>query len=76
MHTADSRPGKLTSFANRALAAEHIVRNDASLEKKVYPVSEEMDRETAVLKLKTMGVECDSPTEDQVRYLNSWEEEP
>ncbi len=74
MHAADSRSGKLTSFANQALAAEYRVRNDASLEKKVSPVPEEMDRGIAALKLKAMGVEWDVLSEEQVRYLNSWED--
>ena len=51
-----------------------MVRSYAGLEKKVCPVPEETDRETAVLKLKAMGVECDSPTGEQGHYLNSWEE--
>lgn len=74
--SAEGHPASVMdmSFANQALAAEYMVKNYESLEKKVYSVPEEMDREIAALKLKAMGVECDVLTEEQVRYLNSWEE--
>lgn len=74
--SAEGHPASVMdmSFANQALAAEYMVKNYASLEKKVYSVPEEMDREIAALKLKAMGVECDVLTEEQVHYLNSWEE--
>jgi len=62
------------SFANQALAAEFMVRNHATLEKKVYVVPEEIDREIARLKLASMGVVIDSPTPEQVKYMSSWEE--
>ena len=59
------------SFANQALAAEYAVQNAASLERKVYPVPEEIDNEIARLKLATMGVEIDRLTEEQAKYLAS-----
>jgi adenosylhomocysteinase len=62
------------SFANQALAAEHLVRNGDSLERRVYDVPEEIDREIARLKLETMGIEIDRLTEEQARYLSSWDE--
>ncbi len=62
------------SFANQALAAEFMVKNHTRLERKVYPVPEEIDREIARLKLAAMGVSIDVPTADQVRYMGSWEE--
>ena len=61
------------SFANQALSAEYMVKEAATLEKKVYRVPEEIDHEIARLKLKTIGVEIDTLTEEQVRYLNSWQ---
>ncbi len=61
------------SFANQALCAEYIVKNHSKLEKKVYPVPEEVDREVARLKLKSMGIEIDSLTPEQEKYLSSWE---
>jgi adenosylhomocysteinase len=62
------------SFANQALSAEFVVQNADRLERKVYDVPEEIDREIARLKLETMGVEIDRLTEEQARYLSSWDE--
>ena len=62
------------SFANQALAAEFMVKNHATLEKKVYTVPEEIDREIARLKLASMGMSVDVPTAEQERYMTSWEE--
>ena len=62
------------SFANQALAAEYIVKNADKLKKTVYSVPEEIDKEIARLKLSSMGAQIDVLTEEQVRYLNSWQE--
>ncbi len=62
------------SFANQALAAEYMVKNHARLEKKVYTVPEEIDREIARLKLASMGIAIDTPTPEQKKYMSSWEE--
>ena len=62
------------SFANQALAAEYAVQNAATLERRVYPVPTEIDNEIARLKLITMGAEIDELTEEQARYLASWDE--
>jgi adenosylhomocysteinase len=62
------------SFANQALSAEYAVNNAAELERKVYPVPEEIDSEIARLKLETMGISIDQLTEEQATYLASWDE--
>ena len=62
------------SFANQALGAEYMVKNAEKLEKRVYNVPEEIDREIARLKLDSMGVKLDKLTDEQVKYLSSWEE--
>jgi adenosylhomocysteinase len=62
------------SFANQALSAEWVVGQGASLERKVYDVPDEIDREIARLKLETMGIAIDTLTEEQARYLASWDE--
>jgi adenosylhomocysteinase len=62
------------SFANQALSAEYVVTHAAELEKRVYPVPREIDEEIARLKLATMGIEIDQLTEEQARYLASWDE--
>ena len=62
------------SFANQALSAEHMAINHASLENTVYTVPEDIDAEIARLKLYTMGVEIDTLTEEQEKYLASWDQ--
>jgi adenosylhomocysteinase len=62
------------SFANQALSAEWVVANGASLERRVYDVPKDIDDEIARLKLATMGIEIDTLTEEQARYLASWDE--
>jgi adenosylhomocysteinase len=62
------------SFANQALSAEYAVEHAAELERKVYPVPDEIDREIARLKLATMGIEIDRLTDEQAQYLASWSE--
>jgi adenosylhomocysteinase len=62
------------SFANQALSAEWVIQNAATLERKVYDVPREIDDEIARLKLETMGIAIDQLTEEQARYLASWDE--
>jgi adenosylhomocysteinase len=62
------------SFANQALSAEYAVEHAAELERRVYPVPDEIDREIARLKLETMGITIDQLTEEQAKYLASWSE--
>lgn len=61
------------SFANQALAAEYVVKNGRGLEKKVYSVPDDIDREISRLKLNSMGIEIDELTPEQEKYLASWE---
>ena len=62
------------SFADQALSVEYLVKNALTLEKRVYSVPEEIDKEVARLKLLAMGMPIDSLTPEQARYLESWEE--
>ena len=62
------------SFANQALGIEYLVREGGTLENRVYPVPEEIDREIARLKLSAMDLEIDALTPEQEKYLTSWEE--
>ena len=73
---AEGHPAQVMdmSFANQALSAEYIVENAPSLERTVYDVPEEIDKEIARLKLETMGVDIDMLTEEQEKYLASWDE--
>ena len=60
------------SFANQALSAKYIYENSSKLEKKVYVVPEDIDKEIARLKLESMGVKIDKLTPEQEEYLRSW----
>jgi adenosylhomocysteinase len=62
------------SFANQALSVEWLVANASSLEPRVYPVPEAIDKEVARLKLETMAVRIDELTAEQRSYLDEWEE--
>jgi adenosylhomocysteinase len=74
--SAEGHPASVMdmSFANQALAAEYMVKNADKLEKTVYAVPAEIDAEIARIKLEAMGVRIDVLTDEQVKYLNSWEE--
>ncbi len=73
--TAEGHPSSVMdmSFANQALGAEYLVKNYKMLEKKVYPVPAVIDKEIARLKLAGMGVNIDTLTAEQKKYLASWE---
>ncbi len=62
------------SFANQALSAEYLLHHAEELEKTVYAVPEQIDLAIAELKLAAMGVKIDELTEEQKRYLASWQE--
>jgi len=62
------------SFANQALGAEYLVGQGERLERQVYTIPEEIDREIARLKLQAMGVQIDTLTPEQAKYLESWTE--
>ena len=62
------------SFANQALCLEYLVKSSGQLEPRVYPVPQEIDRAIARLKLRSMNMEIDCLTEEQAKYLASWEE--
>jgi adenosylhomocysteinase len=74
--SAEGHPASVMdmSFANQALAAEFMVKNAKTLEKRVYSVPAEVDAEIARIKLAAMMVKIDDLTPEQVKYLNSWEE--
>lgn len=61
------------SFANQALSAEYMARNYRALEKQVYTVPEDIDKNIARLKLQSMGIAIDTLTAEQKKYLASWE---
>ncbi len=64
------------SFANQALAAEYMVKKGgkANMAPEVYTLPEALDLEIAALKLQAMGINIDTLTAEQERYLSQWEE--
>jgi adenosylhomocysteinase len=74
--SAEGHPASVMdmSFANQALSAEYMLKNADKLENTVYSVPADIDAEIARIKLDAMGVKIDTLTEEQVKYLNSWEE--
>ena len=62
------------SFANQALSASYLAREGRTLERQVYRVPQELDSRVAQLKLAAMGIAIDTLTEEQRRYLSSWQE--
>jgi len=62
------------SFANQALSAEYMAKNHATMEKKVYSVPEELDKQVAKMKLESMGFSIDRLTPEQEEYLAGWSE--
>jgi len=73
--SAEGHPASVMdmSFANQALSAEFLVRKGKGMKPDVYVVPEDIDRSVADLKLKALGIEIDTLTDEQVEYLNSWE---
>ncbi|MCY3558336.1 MAG: adenosylhomocysteinase [Chloroflexi bacterium] len=76
LSAAEGHPASVMdmSFANQALAVEHLLRADPALEPGVHDVPSEIDQSVARLKLASMGVELDALTDEQRRYLSSWDE--
>jgi len=62
------------SFANQALSSEYMLEHGDELTDSVHTIPEAIDREIARLKLESMGMQIDKLTEEQSRYLHSWEE--
>ena len=71
---ADGHPAEVMdmTFAGQALAAEYLVKNKGRLERKVYKIPLEVDREIASLWLETHQMTIDSLSDEQQRYLGSW----
>ena len=60
------------SFANQALAAEHLVRHHDDLSPGLHTLPDQIDTDIAQMKLESMGITCDRMTPDQEGYLESW----
>ncbi|HIH22332.1 TPA: adenosylhomocysteinase [Candidatus Micrarchaeota archaeon] len=73
---AEGHPSEVmsTSFCGQALACEFLVKNKCKLKAEVVRLPEEVDKDIALLQLAAMGVKCDTLSEEQKKYLGSWEE--
>lgn len=73
---AEGHPSEVmaTSFAGQALACEYLVKNRGKLQANVIRLPEEIDDHIAQLQLDAMGVEKDTLTKEQEKYLHSWQE--
>ncbi len=60
------------SFANQALCVEYLSKNSDKLETDVFPVPKEIDDQVGQMKLDSMGMSVDTLTQEQIKYLNSW----
>lgn len=76
LSAAEGHPASVMdmSFANQALGIEYIAKHGKELKPNVYPIPAEIDNSIARLKLKSMGIDIDSLTAEQAKYLASWEE--
>jgi len=73
---AEGHPSEVMdmSFANQFMSMMRILNSKDSMENTVYDISQEQDQEVAELKLKTMGIDIDELTKDQLRYQNAYNE--
>lgn len=73
--SAEGHPSSVMdmSFANQALSAEYLVSNNKKFDNRVYRVPIEIDKRIAKLKLESMGIQIDSLTQEQKKYLASWD---
>ena len=62
------------SFANQALAVEYMVKHHKEMTPSVYEVPQDIDREVATLKLRSLGITIDELTAEQKKYLAAWEQ--
>lgn len=73
---AEGHPSSIMSmsFCGQALAVEHIVKNKGNMKPKVIQLADEIDDEISRLQLDTMSIKIDKITEEQIKYMSSWQE--
>jgi adenosylhomocysteinase len=71
----DGHPAEIMdmSFAVQAMSALYILENKGKLKPGVFNIPAEIDEKISKLKLESLGIEIDTLTEEQKRYLNSWQ---
>jgi adenosylhomocysteinase len=75
LSAAEGHPASVMdmSFANQALGSEYMLAHAKEMQPQVYTLPAELDKEIASIKLQSMGVQIDTLTPEQEKYLNSWE---
>lgn len=75
LSAAEGHPASVMdmSFANQALGAEYMLIHAREMQPKVYTIPEHIDKDIARLKLTAMGIQIDTLTPEQEKYLGSWE---
>src|SRR5437660_710396 len=75
LSAAEGHPASVMdmSFANQALGAEYMLIHASEMQSRVYTIPTAIDKEIARLKLQSMGIQIDTLTPEQDKYLNSWE---
>lgn len=73
---AEGHPSEVMdmSFANQLMSIIKLAKDGRSMKPGVYEIPREQDREVAMLKLQSMGIMIDTLSDEQVKYMNSWEE--
>jgi adenosylhomocysteinase len=73
---AEGHPSEVmaTSFAGQALACEYLAKNKGKMKPTMITLPEDIDNKIAELQLEAMGISIDKLTEEQVKYLASWNE--
>ncbi|MDD5613628.1 MAG: adenosylhomocysteinase [Candidatus Omnitrophica bacterium] len=73
---AEGHPAEVMdlSFANQALSCEYLKNNHQNLENRVYNVPDNIDKDIAKMKLGCMGITIDILSQEQKKYISSWEE--
>ncbi|HEY4479351.1 MAG TPA: adenosylhomocysteinase, partial [Candidatus Paceibacterota bacterium] len=75
LSAAEGHPSEVMSmsFCGQVLACEYLVKNHKKLGKKVYALPSTVDDTIAALQLETMGIQIDSLSAKQKKYLSSWQ---
>jgi len=73
---AEGHPSEVmsTSFCGQALACEYIAKHKGNLKPVVITLPSEIDDSIAKLQLEAMGIKFDKLTDEQKKYLSSWQE--
>ena len=71
----DGHPAEIMdlTFALQALCLQYVMDKKGEFKSDVYPVPTDIDKRVANLGLSTLGINIDSLSDEQIRYLESWQ---